>query len=334
MKKRGSWWPVWLVGGLAAVGSGLAAVAANRKDESPGGAQLPGPPPADAQANTGLELDNQILLLVEQQVPGVTASVLELRAAITAQPQLTRAVLQRYGETARTLADALLAERQLAASARAEAQGVLDKLAQADLAFTIISYIPIVGSIIQGCYKIARMFGEAYAKEVAEGHGFISSNPQTGIPYFFGWLASADGSGDYWALNLPVLSFLAPIQCAQYLDAEGEIYGPQLRLLTQLCQSRPFGLNVPMVTMTQTGQYTYKFNYRGNNDLSQAASDAGEVYYVDVWEVDDISPTGPRGFDRANPRAWYARAQAEALGLPGSLKNPLRVEPEPGGEYV
>lgn len=347
--------------GVAAFGG--IAFAATRPKELAGGSPpaIPPPQPVPLPIQPGIQVDRSpadapitdeqrrqaeddiVLRTLDKIAPGARAATLELRREIETDPLRTKAVLTRYAKVATALAELLAGVRVLAQQNLLEAKGIYNKIEQADLFFNIINIIPVIGSVISGLYRIARPFAIGAAQAAADGHSEWGSNPMPGEAYFFGWLMAPDpntgGSpplippGDYWALNLPVLSSTAALQGAQYLAATGEVYGAALRSLVRLCTAYPWGINLPRIDIGADGMYRYLFNATGNNDLSDAANQAGHVFNVEVWSVDDITPKGPREFDPKTPRAWYAHAKAEALGLIGSSKKPIPATDRPGGSY-
>lgn len=302
-------------------------------------APMPSPPPSPSAPEARVE--DATIAIVDQITPGASETVLELRDALSTEPAKVKAVLTRYAATAQRFAEQLKEQRAITATRLQEARGILSTLQNVDLLFNFIAAIPVVGQIVRGAYELARKFVEVYAEGIRSGRGgFWANGATSGIPNFIGWIADKSplGAGiiplgDYWAFNLPMLSFAAQIQGREYLATQGKPLEPSVRAMITLCHARPYGLDVPRMEVTATGLYAYQFNRFGSNDLSEAAIQREEVYGVEVWSPDDISPTGPRGFDYRNPRAWRARAFAEAHGLPGSPQNPMKVADGPGGSY-
>lgn len=341
---------LWLLGGATLVGAATAAgvALAHKNDALPSDGEGPPAtlPAAGGAASTSSEdiKDLSILVVLEQVAPGSTRSVQFLRDWLVAEPELTRRVISRYQAVVQDYLQNMAEQLGMSAEWRAQAAKVLGGIKAADQAFNAIGQIPFIGQVIEGVYQIVRMFVEGEAVAETQGRHITDPHITLGVPVFFGWMADDPSKvpveaatlqrsptspqyyqGTYWAMNLPVMSFTAPVQCAQYLAQTGAVYPAALVKLNELCQARPFGIEVPSVEITQTGQYSYKFNVDGSNDLSPAADAEKHIYWVDVWDPEDITRRGPRGFDPANPKAWYQRAKAEA--------HPIQVSPQPGGSY-
>lgn len=145
------------------------------------------------------------------------------------------------------------------------------------------------------------MFVQLDAEAKNSGKSLFASNwIAGGEPVFTGYRA-----GCFFFQDVPVLSLAGPIWAAQFAATADAVRKGQIASLVLLCGARPFGYDpVQEVTIQLDGALSYQFNRRGNNDLSPAAIARQEVSGFDVWNPADITPTGPRGFDPANPWSW------------------------------
>lgn len=305
--------------GLGVVGIGLAL--AGRKSSGPpfrlpeetGGGGPSGPTGTDADREQVIRV---ALEGVSAQLPGVKESVELLASSYLENPAATVAVLRRFKAQSELFSAAQQKRAATIVARLNKAREVLRGLAVADNVFEQVGKIPVVGQIIAGIYQIARPFAEAAAEAKAQGNELFDSNWRPGgAPLATGWAGNGSteaGSGDYLLQDVPVLSFAVPIMVPPFLEYS-EKYAPQMLAFWRLALGRPFGLPVPSVEVTATGQYVYRFNVSGNNDVSQAAIDAGQVFGPTVWNPADISATGPRGFRADQPRAWFGPAREEAL---------------------
>lgn len=299
--------------GLGVVGAGLLLTRRESTAQLPEG-QSPTPP-----QDQGADREQVIRVALEgvsAQLPGVKESVELLSSGYLQDPSATVAVLRRFKSQSELFSAAQQKRSATIVSRLNKAREILQGLARADEIFDQVGKIPVVGQIIAGIYQIARPFAEAAAEAKAQGNELFASNWRPGgPPMLTGWSGNGSaeaGSGDYLLQDVPVLSFASPIMVPPFLEYSDQ-YAPQMVAFLRLTVARPFGLPVPSVEVTQTGQFVYRFNVSGNNDLSQAAIDAGQVFGPTVWNPADISATGPRGFRADQPRAWFGPAREEAL---------------------
>lgn len=287
--------------------------------ERPPGAQEPTTVEAYEQAVTGIDLAN----------PGVKESIARLRLAILEQPEKTQATVRRFAATAKAFQGEIDRRRLIELENAEKARTTLAGIETADAVFSEVKKIPYVGEIINGVYQVARPFAVAKAKADANGDDLFSSNWKAGgEPNFTGWQSSITGeSGDYFLKSVPILSFAAPIMVYPFISYS-ESYTPPMQCLLRLTKIYPFGPPVGKVSITDSGQFNYQFNPWVVGDISQAEIDAQHVFSVDVWNPLDISPTGPRNFDRKNPRAWRESAaqEAQAKGWLDPKRSPYYTE--------
>lgn len=254
---------------------------------------------------------------ISLQSPGVEESVNLLATALDARPEETRAVISRFKQQSEAFIGAQRRQSAALFERLNKARQTLGTLKDVDAAFDVVGKVPFIGQIVAGVYQIARPFAEAHAEAQAQGNElfFVSNWRPGGPPVMTGWVGSGEAiaaSGDYLLQDVPLLSFAAPIQIQAFIDYSLG-YEAQMQALKRLTTARPFGVPVKKVEVTQTGQYQYQFNVTGSNDLSPEAVARGEVFGPTVWSPEDISATGPRGFDRSAPAAWLPAAKAEAV---------------------
>lgn len=122
---------------------------------------------------------------------------------------------------------------------------------------------------------------------------------------FTGW---RDDS--YWYHDIPIF---APVASKMldgmphpYLGDDSQSYKGLLALIEHF----PTGPAVPVVSVRGQGgadsyfEFEYSFNFTAPGDVSKESRDRGEVRTMTVWEPADVTPTGPRGFDPADPWGW------------------------------
>lgn len=85
-----------------------------------------------------------------------------------------------------------------------------------------------------------------------------------------------------------------------------------LDALQELAKAYPYGPPVEEVLISDTGDYRYLFNPSDPGNLSQEARDANKVFGQVVYSPADITPTGPRGFNPADPLGWKVPGQRRA----------------------
>lgn len=300
---------------LIATGAGIALASSNTESPKLPPSDPKQPPQDDNQSNNRINFINQALAGVSEQLPGVKESVEIMALWIEADPQGVAAVVSRFRDTSQRFASAASAAASAAASRLAQARGILSGLKVADDTVQAISKVPLVGQIVAGIYQVARPFVAAAAEAKAAGNDLFAANWKPGgKPVFTGWLGDGSGtagSGDYFIQDVPILSFGSPIMVVPFLEYS-PAYAQPMSAFLRLTVARPLGLDVVSVTIDNNGFY-YAFNASGNNDISDEAVARKEVFALTVWNPIDINKTGPRGFDRNNPRAWVAAARAEAL---------------------
>lgn len=262
-----------------------------------------------------LEYINAALAGVSTQLPGVKESVQVMADWIERDPAAVAQVVARFRSTSERFGAAASQAASAAAARFAQAKGILDGLQTADTAMQVVSKIPLIGQIVAGIYQVARPFVAAAADAKAAGNDLFAANwSPAGKQLFTGWIGDGSGnpgSGDYYIQDVPILSFGSPIMVVPFLEYSIE-YLPIMNAFVRLTISRPLAIDAMQVTIDADGYY-YAFNANGNNDLSAEAVSRQEVYAMTVWNPADISRTGPRGFDRKNPRGWLEAARAEAL---------------------
>lgn len=314
-------------------------------------ARLPPSDSAGAPAPNGAEggsaaLDRNIVLLLDRTVPGTLQSFDLLREWVikdgAAVAGTARIYQQRY---AAWLGEQV--QQGLISQGRAkEASGILDGLG---LASTVVSAaatavgsavssfagIPGVGAIIQGLYNIVKIFGEAAAEAARQGKSLFSPSRITvaGAPIFSGWKDSS-----YYCWDVPVWSFTSPMWLSLFrASGASPAFEPLWQSFLALATTLPFGPRVARVELQNDGSYFYKFNIRGNGDLSAEAESRREIRGFQVWNPADISPSGPRGFDPANPLAWKRPGMKASVfdPVPASFSEPPGSlpagAPPPGG---
>jgi hypothetical protein len=156
-------------------------------------------------------------------------------------------------------------------------------------------------------YKIVRRFiaGDAEAKRDGFDTAFFRSNWKSGSePEFTGYK-----NGVFWFRDMPVSAWAFSLWGKELGDYAKGIGASYLASLQALAVHLPVGYPVPYVKVQPDGSWFYNFNRYGNGDTSQAAIDRKEVFGLEVWSPKDITPTGPRGFNPAAPRAWIALGQ-------------------------
>lgn len=132
---------------------------------------------------------------------------------------------------------------------------------------------------------------------------------------FTGWRADS-----YWYHDIPIYGpeaerMLEPLPHS-FLGDKGQ----SLAGLKRLIAAFPSGPGWPVeISIYATGanddpyfDYTYLFNPYRPGDLSQTERDLEHVKGLQVYSPDDITPTGPRGFDPQQPRAWKVPGERRA----------------------
>ena len=206
---------------------------------------------------------------------------------------------------------AWIKDRQNAARASAawaaESNAILQKVGKLDPGFEAVGKVPVVGQIVNELYKIVRRFiaGDAEAKRDGFDTAFFRSNWKSGSePEFTGYK-----NGVFWFRDMPVSAWAFSLWGKELGDYAKGIGASYLASLQALAVHLPVGYPVPYVKVQPDGSWFYNFNRYGNGDTSQAAIDRKEVFGLEVWSPKDITPTGPRGFNPAAPRAWIALGQ-------------------------
>lgn len=285
----------------------------------PGGG-VPAPSTLDA---TTAAFDRQLVQVLDQTLPGTAKSYDLLRYwVIQDRPQVERSLAAYRRAMTAWLQDKLragaieadkarkaqevIAGYDLAGDAVNTAAPVIDGIVQA------AAGVPGVGSVIKGVFQVAQLFQAVAVEAAREGRPFISGpTVASGVPTFSGY---RDRQFYYW--DVPVWSLTAPMWVSTFKAASGgaPAWVPQLAGFEALATARPFGYPVDLVAVQSDGAYTYQFNLTGNSDVSEPARQRGEVRQFDVWNPLDVTPTGPRGFNPADPWGWKQ---------PGMKKNKL-----------
>ena len=311
-----------LVGGivLGSIGMGLAIYGATRSrspqqnDDMPGGQPahpvVPAEPlPSAAQTEA---FDRDLVSILDRSLPGSAASYDLLRYWLQRDSGAVAETSRRYqGAYSQWLAEQARLGR-IAADRAAAARDILNGLnisgqltsAGAQLVgagVNAVAGIPGVGAVIKGVYDIVQQFVEAAAAAAKEGKGLFDPGVVSGgEPIFSGF---KDGNFYFW--DIPVWSFTAPMWVTEFKLAGGGAAPPAMfAAFLTLATRRPFGLPVARVRIESSGGYFYQFNLKGDGDVSDAAIQRREVRGFEVWNPDDITPLGPRGFDPAHPWAW------------------------------
>lgn len=265
--------------------------------------------------------------------PGVKESIARLRKSVISEPTKTQAIIKRFTLTSKRFIDAIQLDRLRNFENIERARKTISDISTADAVFDGVRKVPYVGEIIYGVYQVARPFAVAKAEADSRGESLFSSNWKPGgTPLFTGWTADPinQDQGDYFLQDVPVLSFASPIMVYPFiLYSDG--YTPSMQCLLRLTDVFPYGPPVSNVLIRDSGQFSYKFNPWQPGNISDEESAAQHVFWLDVWNPLDISPTGPRGFDRNNPRAWRESAAAEALskGWLDPKRSPYYPENQP-----
>lgn len=311
----------------AALGSmGLGAIlwALLRKDEPTGASVGGGPPPSAAPAAPPqpaprpadtAELDRNIVLLLDRTLPGTVKSYDLLRTWILRDPAAVATSARRYQAAYESWLNDQVRLGLLQADRAKQSKDILDGLglatplvgAAATAVGSLVSAtasIPGIGSIIQGLYQIAKQFVDAAAAAAKEGKSLFAGGAVAGGPPVF----TGYKDGGYYCWDIPVWSFTAPMWIYEFnlasTPAARSAWAPVFEAFERLATERPFGPPVTRVRVENGGSYAYEFNIRGTGDVSPAAAARSEVRSFEVWNPADITPTGPRGFDPANPWAW------------------------------
>lgn len=256
--------------------------------------------------------ENIYKYMANAKIPYSEDLVNKFKIQVSENPNMLIRIIERYKKTSEKAAAESSAMRSEFKDRYERAKGTIEDIKNLDSAFKGINAIPIVGQVIYGLWSIGKSFADAWVSATMNGDQLFASNwKPAGQPIFTGWVA--DGSiGDYFLRDIPVFSLSANSEIVPYIKYS-TIYELPMMALSRLTEVFPYGAPVPKVEIKDTGEMYYSFNTDGNNDLSDSAVASGKVYGVSVWNPLDISPTGPRGFDPKNPRAWFAAAQAEAL---------------------
>lgn len=324
---------------LGSMGLGAIVWALLREDEpqSESSPSAPaGSPPLDQRPGDSAALDRNIVLLLDRTLPGTIKSYDLLREWVIKDSAGVALTARRYQAAYASWLTEQVESGRLDAARAQQARDILNGLglaapivgAAAQVVGTAVNAaasVPGIGSVITGVYKILQMFVEAAANSARAGKNLFSAPLlQASQPIFTGYK-----DGNYYCWDIPVWSFTAPMWVYQFKAASTaaaqQAWAPVFAAFERLATERPFGLSVGRAMIENGGSYSYSFNIRGTNDLSAAAVARQEVRTFEVWNPADISPTGPRGFDPANPWAWKvpgARASIYDQGLPPGAPPP------------
>lgn len=143
---------------------------------------------------------------------------------------------------------------------------------------------------------------------------------------FTGWRA-----GSYFYHDVPIYGPKAELMLNalphEYLGDKGK----SLEALRKLIERWPVGPDWPVeISVFATGNddtyfdYFYLFNPGQPGNLSQTARSRHEVFGMNVYSTADITPTGPRGFDPAQPLAWKIPGQRAS-----KYDQAIKLEPQP-----
>lgn len=166
------------------------------------------------------------------------------------------------------------------------------------IAAAAINAIPIVGQVASAVLVLFAVL----VKTVPMGAWL----PRVEARDLTGW------AGDtYWYHDVPIyapqaLEMLEPLP-HPWLGDNSQSFDGLRRLIAYF----PLGPSWPVtIKVFGTGgadsyyEYSYLFNPTNPGDLSEAAKALNRVYGMTVYQPEDITPTGPRGFDPQSPLAW------------------------------
>lgn len=155
----------------------------------------------------------------------------------------------------------------------------------------VLAAIPTIGQILALAAQLfALMFKQA-------GYGAFIPRTDTGL--FTGWKEDC-----YFFREVPIYG--PAIEQLKDKIEPIAIRGDnrQLDAFVTLCQAFPQGPPVAVVSVSDVGDYEYRFNVTKPGDLSEEAKAAEQIRWMQVYSPADITPRGPRGFDPANPWGW------------------------------
>ena len=206
-------------------------------------------------------------------------------AAQTAHEKGFRKALQSFAE--KTKAAATEAERQ----EKDKKQSGQVAAAATSAVGALLSKVPTIGPILA-------IFAQLLAAMFKAG-GYGAFIPRTDTGLFTGWRDDC-----YYFREVPIYG--PAIDQLRDKIAPLVVKGAEAQLdaLVTLCKALPNGPEVPEVSIYDTGDFEYRFNFDSPGDLSDAAKAAEKIRRMQVYSPADITPKGPRGFDPQNPWAW------------------------------
>lgn len=308
---------------IGSLGLGVLIVAATRRrdtvaapsaapTEHPAPSILAAEAPRSSSPSPIEQLDRDIVRILDRSLPGSAASYDLLRQWLPRDPVGVAETARLYQRAYAAWLSEQVRLGRIEASRAQDAQRILGGLniagqltaAAAQVggaALNAAAGVPGIGAVIKGVYDIVQQFVQAAAAAAAAGKGLFDSGVVPGgEPIFTGF---KDGAYYFW--DIPVWSFTAPMWITEFKLAGGGSAPPAVfAAFERLATSKPFGLPVPRVRIENSGGYSYEFNIKGDGDVSPAAVGRREVRSFEVWNPADITPTGPRGFDPANPWDW------------------------------
>lgn len=128
---------------------------------------------------------------------------------------------------------------------------------------------------------------------------------------FTGWKEDT-----FWYHDVPIYAPVADSMLKgmphPYLGDNSQTYDGLRRLIAYF----PNGPDFPVVISVrgQGGddsyyEYEYSFNFDRPGDLSKSEREAEHLRTMQVWQPEDITPSGPRGFDPSDPWSWKEPGQ-------------------------
>ncbi len=153
------------------------------------------------------------------------------------------------------------------------------------------AYVPVIGQILAVFAQLLALMFKTI------GYGAFIPRTDTGL--FTGWRDDC-----YYFREVPIYG--PAIEQLRDKIAPLVVKGAEVQLdaLVTLCKALPSGPPVPEVSIYDTGDYEYRFNFDSPGDLSESAKAAEKIRRMQVYSPADITPKGPRGFDPQNPWAW------------------------------
>lgn len=306
-----------LVGASTAFSIGLA-VWLRRPDNAPSSpAPPPTPgPPGDGQATA--DLDRAVVATLDQTLPGTLRSYDLIRQSVIKDPEAVQASSVAY----KSAFDLWLQERVTAGQIRQQyaqdAKDILNSFQAGARAVEVASPvvtaagsaagIPGLGAVIQGVWKIATLFEQIFVDAAKEGRSPWRGQVSSGEPIFTGFR-----DGVFWCWDTPVWSFTAPMWISVFVTAAGGPGGfdAVFKAFDRLATAYPFGYAVSPVTIQSDGTYTYRFSLSGTlgGPSVDGAPPGDSTRQVDVYNPADITASGPRGYDPADPLGWKVPGQ-------------------------